>query len=127
MRYLLILFALTACVGDETATGYAQSDGEYTLVEIGGSTVESRATIAFDEGGRISGQAPCNRYFTQSKVPYPWFEVGPIGATKMACPNLAEESEFFRMLEAMTLIEFSGPLVLLTNDDGASMTFRIGG
>lgn len=125
MRYLVICFALMACVGDETVTGYATQSQSYTLVEINGKTTSTEATLTFGADGSITGRAPCNRYFTQSTVPYPWFDVGPIGATKMACAALDKESEYFRLLETMTLVEVSGPILLLTNDSGQSLTFEI--
>lgn len=121
---LLIGFALIACAGDETAATYAQNDLDYRLVELDGVPYANRATISFQQGGRISGSAPCNRYFGQLTVPYPWFGIENIGATLMACPDLAAESAFFDALESMSLAETSGNVLLLSNSDGRSMVFQ---
>ena len=74
----------TACVGDESLAKYGASGKVWSLSEIDGAAFGALATMEFDEAGWIKGQAPCNRYSVQQKAPYPWFEVGPTMATKMA-------------------------------------------
>ena len=62
----------------------------YHLVSIDEAPFGSEATITFPEEGEIEGEAPCNRWSATQSVPYPWFEAGPIAATKRACPALEE-------------------------------------
>jgi len=47
-----------------------------------------------------------------------------IGATKMACPDLAAENLFFAALAEMTLSEVLGDTLLLSNDKGREMVFK---
>jgi heat shock protein HslJ len=114
----------TACVGDESPAKYGASGKFWSLSEIDGAAFGARATMEFDEAGWIKGQAPCNRYSAQQKAPYPWFEVGPTMATKMACPDLAAESAFFTALSAMTLSEVGNTTLILSNDAGRTMVFK---
>ncbi|MGX9356398.1 META domain-containing protein [Roseobacteraceae bacterium S113] len=120
----LIATSLTACRADESVAAYGAADKTWRLVSIDGTAFEAVATMQFGDKGAVSGQAPCNRWFANQGVPYPWFEISAIGATKMACPDLAAEAEFFASLEAMTLSEVSGDVLVLSNDAGRSMEFK---
>ena len=79
---------------------------------------------AFLDQSFESRKLSCNRWFANQGVPYPWFEISAIGATKMACPDLTAEAQFFSSLEAMTLSEVSGDVLVLSNDAGRSMEFK---
>lgn len=119
---LLLSLLLSACFADETVSRYG-GDRLWTLTELDGKPFTARTTIRFGEDGKVSGQAPCNRYFGTQTAPYPWLELGPIGATKMACPDLAEEAAYFDALAAITLVEVSGDVMILSNEDGRKMVF----
>jgi len=124
---LLALCALlfgTACVGDESLAKYGASGKVWALTEIDGERFLAPATMEFDNAGWIKGQAPCNRFSVQQKAPYPWFEVGPTMATKMACPELAAETAFFKALTEMTLSEVGNEVLILSNDAGRTMVFK---
>ena len=125
MKYTLIpaLLALVACA-DETSSGYSTPGAEYHLREINGTEFVATATITFPEKGQISGQAPCNSWSADQPAPYPWFTPGPIAATEIACNNLDQEIRFFETLSTMNLIEFSGPILLLSGDSGEKMLFE---
>ena len=114
----------TACVEDESLAKYGASGKVWSLSEIDGAAFGALATMEFDEAGWIKGQAPCNRYSVQQKAPYPWFEVGPTMATKMACPDLAAENAFFTALSAMTLSDVGNTTLILSNDAGRTMVFK---
>lgn len=118
MRYLLLPLILAGCAADETISGFADPQAIYALEGLDG------ATIQFPEQGRVAGQGPCNRYFANQTAPYPWIKIGPIGATKMACPDLEQEQAFFQALEQSTLAEVSGPTLILTTDSGEELVFR---
>jgi len=96
----------------------------FNLVSIDGAPFGAEATIDLSEAGRIQGQAPCNQYFADQKTVYPWFEAGPIGATRMACDKLNEETAFFSALSEMTLSEALGDTLILSNPDGSEMVFQ---
>ena len=120
----LSLLALLAACKDETLSGYAPEDTTWVLESLSGTPFTAHASLQFPAEGNISGKAPCNSYSARQTVPYPWFSVDAIAATKMACPQLAEETQFFDALQAMTLSEVSGDTLILSNDAGQQMVFR---
>lgn len=91
---LVLATALAGCLEDETISGYGDHDREFRLIELDGAPFAARATIRFGEEGRVTGQAPCNRYFATQTLAYPWVNVENIGATRMACPDLDIEARF---------------------------------
>lgn len=125
---IAVLLALpAACAGDETISGYADPGAIYVLAEIDGAPFPARATIAFPDEGRAAGDGPCNRWSAAQTAPYPWFGLGPVAATRRACPDLAAEGAFFEALGAMTLAEVQGPVLILSNEAGREMAFRAAG
>ncbi len=120
---LCAVLAVSACKADETISGHGGAGHVWALQEIDGRVFAAQATLEFPEEGKITGQGPCNRFSTTQSVPYPWFEAGPIMATKMACPDLAIEQFFFTTLAEMTLSEVASDTLILSNDAGRKMTF----
>jgi len=132
MRKLLalLIIALAAFIfvkaagKDETISGYATPGVTWTLSELSGTPYPARATLTFPEEGRIAGKAPCNDYSATQNAPYPWFEAGPVAATKRACPDLPAETAFFDALARVTLAEVAGEVLILSTEDGFEMVFR---
>ncbi|MDB4213728.1 META domain-containing protein [Octadecabacter sp.] len=120
---LIVATVLSACSRDESISKFADPLAAYHLITLDNMAFSARATISFPEEGRVMGQAPCNTYFAMQSVPYPWFALEGIGATRMACPDLAQESEFFGALEGMTLSEVIGDTLILSNSVGREMVF----
>lgn len=122
--FLIAALALSACQKDETISGQTSSTDIWQLMQMNGTPIKHNITLTFPEKGKIAGSAPCNRYFAAQTAPLPWFEVGPIGATKRACPDLKLESDYFKILSKMTLIERTGDTLLLSNDATQTLQFR---
>ncbi len=122
--FLALPAVLAAYLVDETVSGYA--DGEvYRLIELDGAPFTARATLDVSTPGQVSGEGPCTRFSAAQSVPYPWIEIGPIRATKRACPQLAEEAVYFTALSEMSLAEALGNILILTNDKGRELVFQI--
>jgi heat shock protein HslJ len=115
---------LAACGPDETISGYADSTATYVLREISGTPFSPRATISFPEEGQIAGNGPCNSFSASQTVPYPWFEIGPIAATRKACAALQEEGTYFAALAAMEFSEVTGDVLILSNSDEETLVFQ---
>ena len=115
---------LFACQKDETISGLTSPTETWHLTSLNGTVISEPVTLTFPEKGRIAGQAPCNSYFATQTAPLPWFEVGPIGATKRACPSLALEGRYFQALAAANLIERQGDVLLLSGE-GVTLEFRL--
>ena len=123
MRVLALLVLLAGCIGgDETVSKYIDHP-KWQVVSLNGAPLVG-ATLDLSEPGRVSGRAHCNQYFAEQSAPYPWFKVGPIGATRMACPDLENEQAYFDALSSMTLAEANGPVLILSNDDGDALVFE---
>lgn len=120
----LLLMSLTACRADETVRAYGGGDHTWTLKLLNDAAFPAKATLTFPKTGEIAGQGPCNRYFGAMNVPYPWFDTGPIGSTRMACPDLAAETVFLKALEDATLSEVLGDTLILSNTEGLQMVFK---
>ncbi len=123
MKHLIpALLLLAACQSDETLVAYG-GEGTWQLQSINDQPFTATATLTLGTEGQVSGKAPCNSYGASQTAPYPWFQLSPIRATKRACADLAAEHLFFKTLSSMTLSEISGPVLILSNDQGALMQF----
>ena len=126
LRHALValLLPLIAACADETVSGYADP-GPWRLATLDGAPFEARATIAFPAAGLVEGEGPCNAWRAALRVPYPWFETGPVAATRRACPDAAAEAAFFDALGEMRLAEAAGDTLVLSTPEGREMTFRL--
>lgn len=119
----LAVMAAVVAVAHENHSPYDAPGVLWQLSEIDGKPFAARALLEFPGIGRISGQAPCNRFSGEFWSAYPWFDPGPLSATRRACPDLAEEDRFFEALERMTLAEADHEFLILTDDARGSMVF----
>lgn len=119
----LILAILTACFNDETVSGQTDVSDVWVLKTLNDSSVRPRITIEFPDEGQVAGQAPCNRYFAKQTLPLPWFKLTAIGATKMACPDLKLETQYFNLLQNMTTAEITGDTLILKSDTEQTLIF----
>ena len=129
MRFavLALLATIPACQADETVRACDAAAREWTLAEINGQPFNARATLTFPDEDTVAGKAPCNRYSARLTVPYPWFEVGPIRTTKMACSDLRKETKYFTILRQMTLSEVLENVLILSTPEGKNMVFKADG
>ncbi len=119
--FLCAALSLTACVtpalSDEEIAGV-----DWHLVGIEGQKVDWTASLRFD-GDKVSGKAPCNRWFGTNAATFPDVAIAAIGATKMACPDLAAESVFFEALQVMQKAELDQDHLFLTGPEGRVVEF----
>lgn len=117
---LLSLTALAACITPALSDEIAGID--WHLVGLEGQEVPWEASLRFD-GDKVSGKAPCNRYFGTNTVALPALSLGMMGATKMACPDLAAEDAFFAALQAMQRVELDQGHLYLIGPEGRIIEF----
>ena len=120
-RLLIAALALSACVGPALSDDI--TTGEWQLIALEGQPVTWTASLALTADGKVSGQAPCNRYFGTNGATLPDLSLGALGATKMACPDLAAEAVFFEALGAMTRAELDQGHLFLIGPEGRVMEF----
>ena len=102
---------------------------EWQLVQLGGETIrpeEGRFTITLSaENGQLSGVGACNRlsgtYRSDEKRS---LRIGPLAATRMACPDLKREQAFIEALESATHYDMDGPMLLILSDGELRAVFQ---
>ncbi|WP_147110775.1 META domain-containing protein [Tateyamaria sp. syn59] len=120
---LTLMASIPACQADETVARYGAAERLWELQTLNGAALPGPATLEFQPGGPVSGQAPCNSFSATNTVPYPWFQLSPIVATRAACADLDAEAAYFEALARMTQSEVREGTLFLRNDDGDEMVF----
>ncbi|MEQ8557580.1 MAG: META domain-containing protein [Henriciella sp.] len=90
----------------------------------------TRATIRFNEEGRISGNASCNAYTGSFKLNAGQLTIAPLALTRKACvPQLMEQEQaFISVLQSVTQVRIDETgLLVLQNSEGGRITARQGG
>lgn len=76
---------------------------EWRPVELGGAPIAAdvRVWVRFEGEGKLTGHGGCNRFFGGFKLDGEQIEIGPMGATRMACPEAVMdlESKFLAALQ----------------------------
>jgi heat shock protein HslJ len=121
MRLSVLSFAaLAACVTPALSDEIQGVD--WHLVGLEGQEVAWNASLRLD-GDKVTGKAPCNRFFGTNAADLPAVSVTALGATKMACPDLAAEDAFFAALQAMQRAELDQGHLFLIGPEGRIMEF----
>lgn len=102
---------------------------QWQLIQLGGKSIRPEAgnyTLTFDgEENRIAGTDACNRitgtYRTDETRA---LKIGPLGSTRMACPDLQTEQAFTAALEAATHYDMDGPMLLILRDGELQAVFQ---
>ena len=101
---------------------------EWQLVQLGGVTYTpetERFTLLFGEENHLSGIGACNRisgsYTAGEKNA---LSIGPLAATRMACPGMEREMEFFEAVESTTRYDMDGEMLLLLDGDTLKAVFQ---
>ena len=86
----------------------------------GVGAVESKATLHIDEKGKVTGQAPCNRYFATAALKGTDIAIGKAGATMMACEQklMTQERAFFDAMEKVVSFEVENGRLILRDAAG---------
>lgn len=82
------------------------------------SVTGDEVTAIFGGGGSVAGNGGCNTYDGPYTVDGTAIAIGPLVATRMACPVLDQETAFFAALEASTTFAISGDALELRDDEG---------
>lgn len=115
---------IAGCGADETVTQYGGADYLWQLQDIDGEAVDYAASLQFEEDGGVRGDGPCNAFIANQSLPYPWVEITIDVVEQIYCPDIDREEAFFDALTSMSLIEVSGPILLMRNDAGREMVFN---
>ncbi|HJA96604.1 MAG TPA: META domain-containing protein [Candidatus Alistipes faecavium] len=100
---------------------------EWQLIQLDGRSVKAapETFVLKLENGSVSGAGACNRlmgsYTTGERRA---LKIGPLATTKMACPNLDQEQQFLRAIEATTHYDMDGPMLLLLSNGELHAVFQ---
>ncbi|MGE0745377.1 MAG: META domain-containing protein [Rhodospirillales bacterium] len=112
--------ALAAC--SATGDGASTPQGRWTAQEIGGRAVAepARTTLEIVADGRAFGIGGCNRYSGTARVSGAAIALGPMAATRMACPppQMDQEQRFFEALATVARWRIEDRALLLLDGDG---------
>lgn len=106
--FLLLLCITLAAVGCNSSKNMAKLNGvKWVLQTLNGkelnlSDPNSEIFIQFNEAEhRVNGRGGCNRFFGNYEMEANRLKFSPMGATRMTCPDIKAESEFFQMLDGV--------------------------
>lgn len=90
---------------------------QWLLEDLGGSGVidNVQATLTFSEADKVSGNGSCNRFFGSAKIEGDLIQLGPLGVTRMACPEavMNQEAKYLNALQATERFEWKDSSLLL--------------
>ncbi|MGH8223095.1 MAG: META domain-containing protein [Woeseiaceae bacterium] len=103
---------------------------DWRPVTVDGEAVPGNSTLLlrFERDGRLNGHGGCNGFFGTYKLGASGIEIGPLGATKMSCPEplMSLERRFFDVLERTRRLLVEGDrLVLRDAEDGELAVFVV--
>ena len=103
-RWGLLPLGLVAVLAAADGEAAELAGSEWRPVRLGSVDVapDAKAFVQFRSGGELAGQGGCNRFFGRYRTDGDKIEIGPIGATRMACPEpvMTLEASFLAALEA---------------------------
>ena len=88
--------------------------GEMTMA------ADTELYVQFEPDGKMGGYAGCNRFFGSYHLSANAITVGPLGATRMACPSqqMSFEISFIEALQSAKTIASADTRMALRNDQG---------
>lgn len=98
------------------------ASGEWQLLALNGAAFGSETTLALDAAGQVSGKAACNRYFGANQAALPALQFGAMGATRMFCDRMEDETRYLAALPAVTAAELRDGHLILTGG-GVTLEF----
>lgn len=118
---VLLLSSCCACRKGSPVIGNLEQDS-WKLIEYAGKPISaSGIVLTFNAAEKmINGTAPCNNFFAS----YSLFkeqnniEIGPVGATRMACPDMDLEMKFTADLNHVVRLKIEGSNLLMLNAEG---------
>lgn len=132
MRTFLLLICLIAMgVGCNSSKNMAKlNDVKWVLKSLDGKEVHltdsnSEIYIQFNETEkRVNGRGGCNRFFGNYEMDESKLKFSPMGATRMACPDLKLEGEFFQMLEEVDSYSIKDGILSFQSKDKVIAVFK---
>jgi heat shock protein HslJ len=102
---------------DATAGGLSLPGSGWVLEDLAGGGVldQVQATLTFLEAGKVGGNGSCNRFFGTAEIHGENIKFGPLGATRMACPEpvMSQETKYLRALQGAERFAWKDPYLVI--------------
>lgn len=129
---LILLFIIFGGIGscDSAKEAAKLKDVKWILETMNGEKVKlsepgKEMFMQFDiTESRVSGSAACNRFFGNFELDGTKLKFSPMGATRMACPDLQKENEFFQMLDKVDGYAIKDNVLSFLSKDKVVATFK---
>ena len=120
--FFLVFIQGKHLAGQNPAAGGASLTGkQWRPVYLGAEAVPEDAGmhVEFAVDGGIKGHAGCNSFFGSLEKTESGLGVGPLGSTRMACPEpiMQREDAFLAALQQATKFEVTGDRLTCLDDD----------
>ncbi len=103
----------------------------WRLVSVGDEAIPEDAglTLRFEVDGSIKGHGGCNGFFGSLQKSDSGIEVGPLGATRMACPEpiMNRETTFMNAVQKLRDFRTTGDGMSLLDEDGNVLASFVAG
>lgn len=90
---------------------------EWRLDDLAGTPAipDSHATLTFPEPAKVAGNASCNRFTGSAQITGATIHLGPLGATRMMCPEpaMTQETNYLAALNTAERFELHDTHLLL--------------
>jgi heat shock protein HslJ len=121
----ILSFARTVPPAPEPLVGTNWTLGSFHTADAVSSVIAGTTiTAVFNEDGRITGSAGCNRYFASYNVTGTSMSIGTAGSTKMYCTSqgvMQQESTYLASLSRAATFTINGDRLSLTDANGTTL------
>lgn len=112
---------MTACCGGAADATLEGTTWKLSKMEgIPATAIDGEAdafTLVFNAADTmVAGRTNCNRFFGKYEAGEGKLELGPLGMTRMACPDMEFENAFVQMLDEVDRYEISGTTLKFYDD-----------
>lgn len=116
------IMAIAALLAGGAALACGLAGSEWRPAQIGETAAPENTAIfvRFEADGRLTGHAGCNRFFGSYELTGDRIAIGPLGATRMACPGAVMDLEmaFLEALETADGFVRDGTRLVLADEQG---------
>lgn len=131
----LLIVTLSACCGcgrQKNASAVPLTGTEWKLVELDGKRITPPTdrpeayTLTLDTAEtRVYGMGACNRFFGNYTLSDTHrIKFGALGSTRMACPGMEVENQYFRMFDRADSYTIDSDMLMLQNNGNVIAIFQ---
>lgn len=107
----------TAKLAPVQPVSFSLSSSAWLLEDMSGSGVldSVQATLTSPEAGHVAGNGSCNRFFGPAEIKGNAIKLGPLGSSRMACPEavMNPETKYLQALQSAERFEWKDPYLLI--------------